>query len=392
MRIHAVGCSLIDYLYTDVSFVAPEIASLISRRGGDGGLVPGLLVFASEFERFTRRKTDELLREVLGEPDAVNLGGPAIVALIHAAQITAGIGVSARFFGEIGSDETGDEVLDIVAGTPVAIDDYRRTSGVSPYTYVLSDPRYDAGRGERMFINNIGAAWNTTPDSIPDTFYDAEIAVFGGTALVPRVHESLAPMLRRARENGAITVVTTVYDFLNQHRHPAEPWPLGDSTAFSSIDVLIADREEAARISGTATPSEAVAFFIDHGVGAVIVTQGAEPTIAAAARRPFARLKPTWFPVSERVCADLAAGLCRGGDTTGCGDNFAGGVVASLAEQTVRGKTPDLMEAVAWGTVSGGYACYYAGGTLIEAHPGEKREAVSRLLAEYTAQSSGSGT
>ncbi|TVR58492.1 MAG: carbohydrate kinase family protein [Spirochaetaceae bacterium] len=392
MRIHAVGCSLIDYLYTDVSFVSPEIARLLSRSAGDGGLVPGLLVFASEFERFTGRKTDELLREILGEPDAVNLGGPAIVALIHAAQLTAGSGVTARFFGEIGEDATGDTVLDIVGRTPVAVDDYRRTTGVSPYTYVLSDPRYDRGRGERMFINNIGAAWNTTYDSIPDAFYDAEIVVFGGTALVPRIHEDLGLMLRRARDNGAITVVTTVYDFLNQNAHPEKPWPLGDDSAYSLIDVLIADREEAVRISGTNSAPDAVEFFIDNGVGAVIVTQGADPSLAAAARRPFARLKPTWYPVSERVCEDLAKGVCRGGDTTGCGDNFAGGVIGSLAEQAVHGKTPDLAEAVAWGTVSGGYACYYAGGTLLESRPGEKMEAVMRLFQDYALQASGDRT
>ena len=91
----------------------------------------------------------------------------------------------------------------------------------------------------------------------------------------------------------------------------------------------------------------------------------------------FGRLETT-LPVSAKVTAELKAG--KRGDTTGCGDNFAGGVIASLVEQLHAGKTElDLLEAARWGVVSGGFTCFYVGGTYYEQAPDEKR----RLLMPY---------
>ena len=63
----------------------------------------------------------------------------------------------------------------------------------------------------------------------------------------------------------------------------------------------------------------------------------------------------------------------KGGDTSGCGDNFAGGVIASLVTQFQNNKEKiDLKEACIWGIVSGGFSCFYIGGTYHQKHPGEK--------------------
>ena len=45
IAIAGTGCSLMDYLFTGVDFSGPAFARYRSREPGDGGLVPGHLVF-----------------------------------------------------------------------------------------------------------------------------------------------------------------------------------------------------------------------------------------------------------------------------------------------------------------------------------------------------------
>ena len=78
----------------------------------------------------------------------------------------------------------------------------------------------------------------------------------------------------------------------------------------------------------------------------------------------------------------------RTGDTTGCGDNFVGGIIASVAKQLLN--QPDqpvnLEEAIALGIVSGGYACFYHGGTCYEDYPGQKKEWIEPYYRDYLRQ------
>jgi hypothetical protein len=91
------------------------------------------------------------------------------------------------------------------------------------------------------------------------------------------------------------------------------------------------------------------------------------------------------MPVSQRVVEENKS--YRGGDTTGCGDNFVGGVIASIVDQRHKGIAhPDLREACSWGIVSGGYTCFYIGGTWFEDKPGEKLERIKPYYASYREQ------
>ena len=76
----------------------------------------------------------------------------------------------------------------------------------TPSTVVLSDPSYENGHGERMFLNSIGAAWDYKPDELDDDFFNSDIVVFGGTALVPQIHDSMTSLLRKAKSKGCITI------------------------------------------------------------------------------------------------------------------------------------------------------------------------------------------
>ena len=402
IRIHGTGCTLIDFLYPRCDFSAPQFRARLSWNEGDGGLGIGRLVFAEDFERFAGKPYNEALAELTGggasgpaEP-LWNLGGPSIVALVHAAQML-GQKAQVAFYGVRGDDAPGDLAEQALARLgfvarenpgPGAGAFYvmKRRGGLSPRTDVLSDPGYDGGHGERTFINLIGAAGHFGSEDLEDGFFDADIAAFGGTALTPLIHDSLTELLAAAKRRKALTVVNLVYDFRSEQAAPGSKWKLGaHDDAYPFIDLLIADRDEALKTSGAASPAEAAARFLEQGCGAAIITEGTRPVHLAEGTGIFSPLAPLTLPVSEAVNRELAAHPEKRGDTTGCGDNFAGGVIAGLAGQ-LEGKGAgrlDLRAICVPGIVAGGCACFTLGGVFYEQRPGEKRELLAPFMKAY---------
>ena len=444
IRISGVGCCLMDRIFGHVDFTSGSFPLYMSLFPGDGGLVPGKLTFEEDLERYSRQSfvNDILPLLTLGAaPDKENVGGPCIVALINASQI-AWQESTCSFYGCRGDDETGRRLMVKLSATGVNLDHYRQVAdSETPSTSVLSDPVFDMGHGERTFVNTIGAAWQYGPDDIDESFYEADICVFGATALVPRIHQNLTQMLRKAKFLGRVTVVNTVYDFISEKNDATAPWMMGESDeSYSLIDLLIVDYEEALRLSGESDAPSALAFFREKGVGAVVITNGAKDVTIWADSPLFGTLERT-MPVSQAVGRALREG--REGDSTGCGDNFAGGIIASLARQMYQQRREieeedflpvsdeeaqalaqaiaeaaakakaqaaahpgspgpispmspiepipsipvfDLTEACRWGIVSGGFATFYYGGTYLEQHPGEKLAQLQELYDQYRQQ------
>ena len=386
--VSGVGCCLVDLLYNRIDFNSDIMRPCLSARRGDGGLTPGKLVFQEEFEKFCGKPFSVILNSITGgrDYDKINIGGPSIVSLIHLAQLTGKDKCEVRFYGRGGKDEIGEYLLSSLKKTPVILKDYKLIGNRTPSTVVLSDPEYDNGHGERMFINSIGAAWDYRPDDLDDDFFQSDIVVFGGTALVPQIHDNMNTLLKKAKSAGCITVVNTVFDFRNEKSDPSKRWPLGESDeSYSQIDILITDREEALRLSGEHDIRSAASFFVDMKVSSLIVTNGSKNLMVYSDGRFFNSEELTEMPVSERVVREMKD--YQGGDTTGCGDNFAGGVIASIVDQRYRGlRFPDLKEACSWGVVSGGFACFYMGGTWFEERPGEKLEKIVPYYESYREQ------
>ncbi|HOV94015.1 MAG TPA: carbohydrate kinase family protein [Spirochaetales bacterium] len=395
ITIHGTGCSLMDYLYTDIDLSSPPLRRAMSKTPGDGGLSPGKLVFVEDLERFLNESFHDFLNEATGgkKPDKANVGGPSIVSLINAAQLLEGAqngGFKVAFFGGHGHDETADELLEILAQTPLDVSEYREVEGVTPFTVVLSDPNADNGHGERTFINSMGAVLHYGPADLPDSFFDANIVAFGGTALVPDIHDHLASLTRRSREAGSIVVVNTVYDYRNQAKNATGRWPLGeDDTSYMATDLLITDKEEAFRLSGEISIPNALAYFASKGTEAAVVTDGSRDIYFYSKGNLFSKLEIQNLPVSESVRQDILNTQVPKGDTTGCGDNFVGGILASMAEQLEVGVPIgklDLIEACSWAVASGGFSCFYVGGTYLERTPGEKRERIAHYYDLYEQQ------
>lgn len=390
-KISGTGCTLIDYLYSPVSFEAPEFRKYLSKTLGDGGLSPGKLVFKEEFDKFSGENYMQV-REIItksNEPLAINIGGPSIVSLIHASQVLNGIPVEVNFYACRGNDSGGEFIEKMLRRTPVKTGYYKIGKQYTPFTDVLSDPSYDTGNGERIFINNIGAAWELMPTDLDASFFESNMVVFGGTALVPNIHASLGELLLKAKASNAITVVNTVYDFLSEKHDPSKRWPLGESVeTYKSIDLLITDMEEGLRLSGKTDVNATLDFFESTGVGAVIITHGSNAINYFSNNPLFGIINHSSLPVSGKVADEIKQYPEKVGDTTGCGDNFVGGVISSIAKQLIANpeKTVSLPAAIALGVVSGGFACFYNGGTFYEEYPGQKKELLNPYFQEYLAE------
>jgi len=392
--ISGTGCALADYLYTGVSFDGPRFEKYRSRRPGDGGLSPGKLVFTEEIEKFAAAPYPSILKELTDnrEPDGFNIGGPGLVSMIHASQLLGRDDFEVRFHGITGRDKTASLILDLARKIPLNISDYKPLGHKpTPFTHVLSDETYHNGQGERTFINNMGAAWDYTPEMLREEFFHADIVCFGGTALLPVIHDNLFMLLKKAKDQNCLTVVNTVFDFRHEKNSPDQPWPLGDKVeSFKLMDLLIMDREEAIRISGSTAIDQAAAFFMESGVASFIITNGANESLAYSDGRVFRKKDLARMPVSRKVDEDLHRDPSIKGDTTGCGDNFAGGAIASLAWQ-LKTSGPgefDFNDTIAWAMASGGFACFYLGGTYFERTSREKFARVKVYKKDYCRQMS----
>ncbi len=386
--VSGTGCCLVDQLYNNIDFNSNAVRPYLSIKRGDGGLTPGNLVFTEEFENFCGSSADEAVKIITGgrKYDKLNIGGPSIVSLINVTQIVDLDQSEVRFYGLGGNDELGQYLLSSLNKTQVKLKSFRLIDHPTPSTVVLSDPSYDNGHGERMFINSIGAAWHFSPSDLDEDFFNSDIVVFGGTALVPQIHDNLDILLEKAKSRGCKTVVNTVFDFRNEKTSPNKKWPLGSSdVTYKYIDLLITDREEALRLSGENNLDSAVRFFITNKVSSLIITNGSGRITFFSDGRFFKPVGIKELPASARVIKELSVN--KNGDTTGCGDNFAGGVIASIVSQIGSNiRNPDITEACCWGIVSGGFTCFYVGGTYFEEYQGEKLSKLKPYYDSYREQ------
>jgi len=98
--VSGVGCCLVDLLFNDIDFGSEEMKPFLSVTRGDGGLTPGQLVFREEFEQFAGINFDKALKKITGnrKHDKINIGGPSVVSLINAAQLTDPAECEVRFY------------------------------------------------------------------------------------------------------------------------------------------------------------------------------------------------------------------------------------------------------------------------------------------------------
>lgn len=392
MRINGLGCSLVDNLYSPVSFGSDSYKKWSGNNSSGTSIITGGLVFGEDLEGFFGESYKDILNEITGKKltPQKNVGGPAIVALINIIQMVKENEISVGYFGARADDKNGCYIIEQLSPFGIDLRGYIVVDGQTPFTDVLSDPSYNNYNGERSFVNYIGVASKLDGRDIPDSFYNADILIYGGTALTPGLHEDLSFLLKKGKKAKSLNFVNTVYDFKNENLNPDKSWPLvSKDDDFMLIDLLIADNEEALKISGQGTKEEAVQFFAEKGVSSVIITHGSEDVFCFSDGTFFTENESFYLPVSDLAGTKMKnTKECNSADTTGCGDNFAGGVYTSTAIQIKnnRMEKPSLKLASAWGVVSGGFAGLYQGGVYYEKKEGEKLEKLTVLFEDYKLQ------
>ena len=298
-------------------------------------------------------------------PNSYSLGGASVVSLAHAAQVL-GKRSQTSFFGVRGNDEAAD-----------FIESYIKKIPFKGYCLVKKD--FPAEEAANHFC----------PEDLPDGFFNANIVAFGGTALVPKIHANLTGLLKKARDANAITMVNLISGSPAGIAMPGKKCPLGaNDDAYPYIDVLVANKETAVKTSGAVSVKEAIHWFISRGTGAIIVTDGRHSISFTAVKGIFSPMELSYLPVCQEIERELAAHPGRCGDSAGCGYNFAGGVLADIAEQltvTPKGKL-DMRESVIQGIATGGFALFTTGGIYYESGIGEKRNRLTQYLEAYCRQ------
>jgi sugar/nucleoside kinase (ribokinase family) len=373
MRISGVGCCVLDALH-DVPPGEGEarMARYLSRVHGDGGLVRGAAVLRKALEERHRRPVADLVAEISGDAQA-------------SLKLLRGEEVEVRLYGNLSDDEDGALVRRLLGRTPVSIDRMGTRPGRFPCTHILNEPGAH-GTGERSFICETGTsdALAMAPEELDREFFESEVALFSAMWWEPRLHARLTSLLAECKRSGSVTVVGTAFD--PSRSHDRGRWALGDSDeAYRHVDALVMDRAEALLHSGEAELDRALEFFRRAGVGACVVTQGVEPVHYWSRGSTFAP-EEGQLPVPAAILRDKASGALPSGDSVGCGDNFVGGVVSSMALQLRRGGSLSLREAVILGNLAGGIASTHPGGVLDERYPGEKRDLVERYRHPYQEQ------
>lgn len=399
ITVNGIGLACADYLFTGLDFNSPQFKKYLTRTPGDGGISTGHLIYRDDLVKFAGKPLDEIRKEQgwLRDIDRFSIGGPCIVGLFNAAQLVKGglaknpENITFKLYAGRGEDDTAKRMLEIIHKMPIDISNYIvMPNMVSAATLVLSDQNFNDGVGERSFVYHGGALDHYTIDMVNPDFYDGDILFFSGTASVPQLHAKLTTMLREGKRRGRLTVVGTVFDFYNEKRNPGKRWPLGESDeSYKLIDILVVDWVEAQKLSGEEDISRAIPFFLSKGVKSLVITNGAEKGYAWSNGEVFAKQELMTFSVCKFVVEDLKKNPKLRGDTTGCGDNFAGGLLAYVAKELGDGKKLgqlSLADALAWANGSGSFCCYSVGGTYVEKYPGDKLSKVRMIHDKYVQQ------
>ena len=257
--------------------------------------------------------------DILGRPVPAVPEGQGVALLDEIRMTVAGtgaatavdlarLGMRVATFAVVGDDELGrwltrkmaEEGID-VAG--ITVDPTVPTSA----TMLPIRPN-----GERPALHVIGANAKLGPEHLDWAVIErARFLHIGGTSLMARLDgEPSGEVLRRAKAAG----LTTSLDLIGMPNvdHDALFGP-----CYPHLDYFLPNEEDALMLSGQRTRADAIRWFHDRGVGATVITLGAEGASFARAGEP------------ETIVPAYRVEIV---DTTGCGDAFSAGFITGLAE------------------------------------------------------------
>lgn len=272
---------------------------------------------------------DILGRHVDGIPDGqdvelideirMTVAGTAAATAVDLAKL----GVEVSTCGVVGDDELGtwlrskmDSVGVNTAGL-VSVSTHPTSATILPIRH----------NGERPALHVQGANALLEPEHIPDAaLTNSRLLHIGGSCLLPLLDgQPTARLLEAARTAGA----TTTLDLIGMPNvdHEAIFGP-----CYPHLDYFLPNDEDALLLSGASSIRTAAAWFADRGVGASLITLGADGVLVTVGSDDGV--------VIPAFAVDVV-------DTTGCGDAFSAGFIAGLVEGR------DVLEAAELGVAAG---------------------------------------
>ena len=218
---------------------------------------------------------------------------------------TAKLGLKSLAVGAVGDDEKADWVLMTLRKHGIDTSAMQRLTGIPTSATILNV----RPNGDRPALHVRGASdhFDVAP-AMYDQVFDAPIIHLGGTGLLKKLDGPASViLLREAKRRGRIVT----FDLIGANAETiAIVAPL-----LPYIDYFMPSIEEARDMSGRTTPEDCAGFYLDKGATCCVFTLGGDG--AYYAHQDGTRLSSPAYDVKVV-------------DTTGCGDAFDAGFIASL--------------------------------------------------------------
>jgi len=386
MVISGVGCYVADYIYQNIDFSSPTISKFVSSDGKKGLLI-GEANLINDLVDYFDTSINSLISNITNnKKPCVNLGGVAIIALISAAQLLYDSrDVKIFFYANLPKTKLGEHIFKTLKSTPIFKDHIHIKDGKDTITYVFCEKENNSD-ATRTFLGyphtDLSTALKLT--QLKDGFYDSDINYFGHIRWEPEINDNLSYVLKKCKNKGNITILSTASDPTMKEK---KRWLLGDSDdVYNYISFLIMNKSEALHYSGKNDFHEAVNFFKTFPIEGLLITDGVSPTHVYS-KGGICLPYEGYIPIAKDIIDDKNKGILPQGDTVGCGDNFVGGVIASIASQLRKGNNQiDLKEACILGNINGALASTINGGLFKEKFLGERKKLVEQYWYKYKKQ------
>ncbi len=218
---------------------------------------------------------------------------------------TAKLGLKSLAVGAVGDDEKADWVLMTMQKHSIDTSAMQRLKGIPTSATILNV----RPNGDRPALHVRGASdhFDVAP-TMYDQVFDAPIIHLGGTGLLKALDGPASViLLKEAKRRGRIVT----FDLIGANAETiAIVAPL-----LPYIDYFMPSIEEAKDMAGLDTPEDCASFYLDKGATCCVFTLGGDG--AYYAHKDGTRLKSPAYDVKVV-------------DTTGCGDAFDAGFIASL--------------------------------------------------------------
>lgn len=219
----------------------------------------------------------------------------------------AKLGLKVGLFGKVGEDGLGDFIVNRMKSLGVDVSGVKRDSlANTSASMVMVD-----GAGERSFLHHLGTnARFSIEDMDPSLLKQAKILHVAGSFVLPSLDgEPTAQILRRARENGMITSLDTVWD-------PSGRWMSLIEPCLPHLDYFLPSLAEARAIAGSNSPEDVASALHGLGVTTVALKMGEQGSFVSHKGSGF------YMPPFQVETVD----------GTGAGDAYVGGFLAGVLQ------------------------------------------------------------